>query len=74
VSVSTQAMKSISIPNTNLEAQPLNPIPEALAASSDARARLIEVISRNVMAWTNWAAPERPTNLNESGGTYAKGR
>lgn len=69
MSVPTQAMKSISIPTTNLEVQPLNPIPEALAASSGARARLIEVISRNVMAWTSWAAPERTintwTNLEE---------
>jgi hypothetical protein len=75
MSVSAQAIKAISIPTTNLAVQPINPAADAVAVSSDpARARLIEVISRNVKAWTNWTGPERILDLDPSGGTYAKRR
>ncbi len=73
MSVSAQAMKAISIPKINLEAQPITPIADAIS-SDPARARLIEVISRNVMAWTNWTGPERAVNLDPSVGSYAKRR
>lgn len=56
--VSAAAMQATSISPPHIEPPTIDPI--ALAVSKDDyRARLIETISRNVMAWIRWSGSER---------------